>query len=498
MSDTTYSETSHQKLSLRLGLTIIFGVTLWRVIMLVFNRTDLFVDEAQYWFWGQNLDFGYYSKPPMIAWVIRVFNAISGSDSTFWIRVSAPLFHLATALMLMLTTRRLFAGDTGREIAPWVGVIFVTLPAASLSAVLVSTDTIQILFVTIAIWAFLGLTRRSSVLEALILGASLGIAFLTKYSVLFLLPGVGIAMLTLRSVRIAWRDVIIAAIVGAIVVFPNLWWNFAHDAATVRHTESIARWNGEGNGGGLVQHLLGGLAFLGAQFGVVGPVIFYAMLWAAWRMIRGKSDDREKLLVWLSVPVVAMITLQALFAKAYANWAVAAYAAGTILAVWILYRLTKKGLVVSLIIGAVIAFLLPVLTVFAYDIKLPNGDLVMKRYVGRSAISLEVADIATKANLPDIVSSDRDILGDLFYTLKGKPYRIHARNFGGFPKSYYEQNFSLPSNTTADVLYVDDGPLDCTAGRSELIKSWSPEFGYKKGKTIYAYRVSPACLTPTP
>ncbi|MDE1992965.1 MAG: glycosyltransferase family 39 protein [Rhizobiaceae bacterium] len=486
-------------MSLRLGLAIIFGVTLWRVVMLCFNSTDLFVDEAQYWFWGQNLDFGYYSKPPMIAWVIRFFNAISGSDSTFWIRVSAPLFHLATALMLMQTTQRLIGGDEGREIAPWVGVIFVTLPAASLSAVLVSTDTIQILFVTIAIWAFLGLTKRSSVAEALILGVSLGIAFLTKYSVLFLLPGVGIAMMTIRSARIAWRDVIIAGIAGAIVVAPNLWWNLAHDAATVRHTESIAHWGGDedgGNGGGLGKHLLGALGFVGAQFGVVGPVIFYAMLWAAWRMIRGKSDDREKLLVWLSVPVVALITLQALLAKAYANWAVTAYAAGTILAVWLLYRLTRKGLSTSLIIGAVVAVILPVLTVFAYDIKLPNGNLIMQRYVGRSSVSEEIAAIATQANTPVIVADNRDILADLFYTLKGKPYHIYARNFGGFPKSYYEQNFSLPADTTGDVLYVATGSFDCTAGKSELIKSWSPDFGNMKGKTLYAYRLQPSCLTP--
>jgi hypothetical protein len=39
--------------------------------MLHFDSTDLFVDEAQYWFGRRNIDFGYYSKPPMIAWVIR-------------------------------------------------------------------------------------------------------------------------------------------------------------------------------------------------------------------------------------------------------------------------------------------------------------------------------------------------------------------------------------------------------------------------------------------
>ncbi|MGO8078192.1 glycosyl transferase, partial [Rhizobium leguminosarum] len=62
--------------------------------------------------------------------------------------------------------------------------------------------------------------------------------------------------------------------------------------------------------------------FFAAQFGVVGPIIFFSMLWAVYRMIRVRSDDREKMLVWLSMPVVVLITLQATVAKAYANWAV--------------------------------------------------------------------------------------------------------------------------------------------------------------------------------
>lgn len=477
-------------MSLRLGLAIIFLVTLWRVVMLAFNRTDLFLDEAQYWFWGQNLDFGYYSKPPMIAWVIRLFNALSGSDATFWIRLSAPLFHMATALVLMRVARRL--GLAGIE--PWVGVIFVTLPAVTLSSALVSTDTIQILFVAIAIWAFLGLNRRASVTEALILGASLGLAFLTKYSILFVLPGVAIAMITLPSARISWRDCIIAAVAGAIVVSPNLWWNLTHDIATVRHTESIAHWN---EGGSFGLKIRGAAEFLLAQFGVVGPVVFAAMLWAVWRMIRGLSGTEEKLLVWLSMPVVALITLQALFAKAYANWAVTAYAAGTILAVWLLSR-TKRGLTTSLIINAIPVVLLPILTVFAGQLKLPNGDLVMKRYMGRSTISLQIADIARDAGANVIVAENRDILADLFYTLKGKPYHIYARSFGGFPKSYYEQNFPLPADRSGTVLYIATSPFECSNGATEGIREWKPDFGYMSGRTLYAYRVSPACLIPAP
>ena len=63
-------------MSARSGLFIILTITLWRIVLLRFDTTDLFVDEAQYWLWSQHLDFGYYSKPPMIAWVIRAATAL--------------------------------------------------------------------------------------------------------------------------------------------------------------------------------------------------------------------------------------------------------------------------------------------------------------------------------------------------------------------------------------------------------------------------------------
>ena len=63
-----------------LGLAGIALVTLWRVALLPFDSADLFVDDAQYWLWGQTLDWGYYSKPPLIAWILRLSTSI-GSDA---------------------------------------------------------------------------------------------------------------------------------------------------------------------------------------------------------------------------------------------------------------------------------------------------------------------------------------------------------------------------------------------------------------------------------
>ena len=79
---------------------LVGAVTLARLAALWFDRTDLFVDESQYWLWGQRLDFGYFSKPPLIAWVIRGVTELAGSDAAFWVRLPGAILHGVTALIL--------------------------------------------------------------------------------------------------------------------------------------------------------------------------------------------------------------------------------------------------------------------------------------------------------------------------------------------------------------------------------------------------------------
>ena len=50
-----------------------------RIAAIHFAKIDLVLDEAQYWTWSRELAFGYFSKPPMIAWVIRGSTKICGN-----------------------------------------------------------------------------------------------------------------------------------------------------------------------------------------------------------------------------------------------------------------------------------------------------------------------------------------------------------------------------------------------------------------------------------
>src|SRR4029453_13289591 len=59
-----------------LRLLICLGALLaLRIAAIYAAKIDLVLDEAQYWTWSRELSFGYFSKPPMIAWGIRAGGA---------------------------------------------------------------------------------------------------------------------------------------------------------------------------------------------------------------------------------------------------------------------------------------------------------------------------------------------------------------------------------------------------------------------------------------
>ena len=63
--------------------TLIFflaPIVIVKVVAIFYTNFDLFGDEAQYWVWSLNLDFGYYSKPPLLSWIIYIFTSLFGSS----------------------------------------------------------------------------------------------------------------------------------------------------------------------------------------------------------------------------------------------------------------------------------------------------------------------------------------------------------------------------------------------------------------------------------
>ena len=67
------------------------------------NQTafNLFGDEAQYWLWSKDLDFGYFSKPPLLSWFIFLFCFLFG-DSFFVIKIIPVFFYVLNSYLIYL------------------------------------------------------------------------------------------------------------------------------------------------------------------------------------------------------------------------------------------------------------------------------------------------------------------------------------------------------------------------------------------------------------
>ncbi|MCM2294295.1 glycosyltransferase family 39 protein [Allorhizobium sp. BGMRC 0089] len=476
------------RLTPRLAIALILALTLYRIVLLTYGGTDLFVDEAQYWLWSQHLDFGYYSKPPMIAWVIHLTTLIGASESIFWVRVASPLFHMATALILIPAANRL---TNSEKYGPWVGLSFATLPGVALSSVFMSTDTILFPFLALALLCYAHLIERKSAGFALLMGIAIGLGTLSKYAMLYFAGITILSAIFLPKTRIALRDTVLAAFSAILVILPNIWWNATHGDATLKHTSENADWHG------LNFHIGKAGEFLASQFGVIGPVLFAALLIVFYRLVRGRTDTTEKHLFLLSWPIILVIVFQALMSRAYANWAATAYAAGTILAVYFLARNAPKALLVSLVINGIASLAFPVMAVYADKVTLPNGTAILHRYLGRSEMSRTIADIAARSGTHIIVADDRDILADLFYTLRNGPFTLRAATNGGFPKNYYEQEYPLTAVTDIEpVLYITERQtLTCNGAVVDPVSRLHPQSGNYRKQTFNAYVIPASCLT---
>ena len=490
------------------AMLLIVALTVYRVLLLAFDRTDLFVDEAQYWMWSRDLAFGYFSKPPMIAWVIHLTTALGGSDGRFWIRLSAPLVHGATAAIVMAFARAVTGSP---RIAAWSGASFVTLPGVALSSVFVSTDTILLFFYALATLAAARLSLhpaarkrmpaasddpvdgpRPAVGIALAIGLGLAIGFglLSKYAMLYFPATAALAAVVVPHARMRRQHAAIAGLVACLTVLPNLLWNARHGGATFRHTSDNIGWTGP------YFHADRAVEFLAAQFGVVGPVVFAAMIAALSLVLRGRAGPSDRHLAILSWPIIGLLVVQALMSRAYANWAATAYVAGVVLAVAYLDANWKKGLRISLAVNGSVALALPLLCAFPQT-HLPGQPPILNRYLGRSALSLSLAAQARAEGLTTIVADNRDILADLVYTLRGSEIAVRARPTGTAPRNSYEQDMTYdPSRDAAHVLLVAEVPLACPSHTPVALPPIRPENGFMANRALLPYAVDGRCLTP--
>jgi 4-amino-4-deoxy-L-arabinose transferase-like glycosyltransferase len=448
--------TSRGAARIGLLLLILLALTLWRVLAVWRLDLELYADEAQYWSWSLAPDWGYYSKPPMVAWLIAITTRLFG-DAELGVRAATFLIWPLTALGLYLLTRRLFGGEPWAERAAfWSAVAFATLPMTFLGGVLITTDGPLLLFWTYTLYFLAGALARDRWQDWLLAGLTAGLGLMSKYSMVFLAPAFLVYLLiTPRHRRLlASPRPYLAAGVAFAVFLPNLLWNARHDFVSFRHTAEISQleraW----------LHPDAFLAFAGAQFGVFGPVMALGLLLLALRPRVLIADSRLAFLAAFSlVPLAAFLGLS-LLSRAFANWAAFAYAAGTVLVIvsWIArarQRWLGWALGLNLALGALLYHYHDLAR--ALDLELTRKTDPYARITGYRALGREVQKLLAAHPEARLLGDDRKSFASLLYYARPLSREAAYLNPGRHIDDHYALTADVALRPASSYILVSKG-----------------------------------------
>ena len=388
------------------------AITALRLVWLALQPADLFPDEAQYWVWSQQLALGYYSKPPLVAWLIAVTTGLFG-DSEFAVRLSAPLLHAGAAIFVYGIGARLYDQPVGF----WSALTYASLPGVSVSAFVISTDAPLLFFWAAALYAFVRAREEGGWGWWLAVGLASGLGLLAKYAMAYwLLSALGF-VLVFPAERRHLRPLLAAIGIALVVYSPNFWWNWSNGFVSYLHTRDNAALSGP------LFHPDAFIEFFGAQFGVFGPLLFAGLIMLL-ATRRALAETGARLLAAFALPTLAMMLAVSLLSRSHANWAAPTYVSATVLVVvWALQRGWRSLVAVSIALHLAAVGLLftgrDALAAFGLD--LPAEYDPLRRVRGWRDLGTEVhKDLAAHPGLT-LFADDRELLAALIYYIRPHP-----------------------------------------------------------------------------
>ncbi len=303
-------------------------VFLVRAAFILLSPVDLIADESYYWDWSRRLDYGYYSKPPMIAWINWLSSSIFGVNE-FAVRIPAALFGTLGLIWIFKLGAKLFAFRVGL----FAVILLAVTPGQTAMSFVMTIDAPFLFFWVAALYSFWMMTsdKKPSFMWCGITVLWLGFGLLSKQTMLGFLPLGGLFLLVTPSRRHLCLSPRLwgTAILGLMFLLPVIYWNYQHDWITFEHTAS----HFQDTSVAFSTRLARFGEFILGQVGVVSPVLWFAVmatLVAAFRQFPKLSDAERYLLCFSGVPLVGIIILSAT-RRLEPNWPAACYPAGVIL-----------------------------------------------------------------------------------------------------------------------------------------------------------------------
>lgn len=217
--------------------------TLFMVVKLCLHfftntRYELHRDEMLYFNMGEHPDFGYASTPPFMGVLAFVVQHIFGY-SVFGIRFFPALAGALSVFLLAKTVEALKGGIWGLIIA---APAFIFSGGFLIFDTLFTPNAFEQCFWLLVTYLLLKMTITQNPACWIWIGLATGVAFLNKYSIVFLVGGFLPALWFSRHRALLKSGYFMIAIaLGTLIAAPNIWWQYEHGWPVVHHMQELEK-----------------------------------------------------------------------------------------------------------------------------------------------------------------------------------------------------------------------------------------------------------------
>lgn len=228
------------------------------------STTQLIVDEAYYWTYSQELAFGYFDHPPLIALYIWISDILFNGE--LGVRFVSSIGYILMMLILWKTIEH-----PQKKQYNWLFILlFFSTALLNVYGFITVPDTPLLLFIALFLRAYkLYLDNKSTMSYILLTIAMTGMLY-SKYH------GVLVIFFTLLSNYKVLKDpkMLLSGLGVLILFFPHLYWQYVNDFPSIRYhlyeRASVAGYKFEDT----LLHFVNAIAIVGLTFVVLYKAFF--------------------------------------------------------------------------------------------------------------------------------------------------------------------------------------------------------------------------------
>ena len=225
--------------------------------------TELIYDEAYYWYYSQNMAWGYFDHPPMVALLIKLSSLFFNGE--LGVRFISCLLSVANIVVLWL----LVDHSKKNSFIPYFFVLVFSMTLLNAYGFFTLPDTPLLFFTSCFLLCYKKFIKNPSFGLSIILGIIMACLMYSKYHAVLVIVFVLLSNIKLVGNKYAWSAVLVALLCYS----PHFYWLYEQNFVTINYHIS-ERPNGAYS---FEKYTLGFFVNLIAIFGLTFPVIYYSL-----------------------------------------------------------------------------------------------------------------------------------------------------------------------------------------------------------------------------